>query len=32
MSTRELGKLEKRLKAVDREAGQGERDFKKMQA
>ena len=32
MSRRELGELEKRWKAVEREAGQGERDIKKMQA
>jgi structural maintenance of chromosome 2 len=32
MSKRELGELEKRWKAVEREAGQGERDIKKMQA
>ena len=31
MSRRELGELEKRWKAVEREAGQGERDIKKMQ-
>ena len=31
MSRRELGKLEKLWKAVEREAGQGERDIKKMQ-
>ncbi len=30
MSRRELGELEKRWKAVEREAGQGERDIKKM--
>ena len=32
MSRRELGELEKRWKAVEREAGQGERDIKRMQA
>ena len=32
MSRRELGELEKRWKAVEREAGQGERDVKRMQA
>ncbi|KAI0289102.1 condensin complex subunit SMC2 [Russula brevipes] len=32
MSRRELGELEKRWKAVEREAGQGERDIKKMRA
>jgi structural maintenance of chromosome 2 len=32
MTRRELGELEKRWKAVEREAGQGERDIKKMQA
>ena len=32
MSRRELGELEKRWKAVEREASQGERDIKKMQA
>ena len=32
MSRRELGELEKRWKAVEREASQGERDVKKMQA
>jgi hypothetical protein len=32
MSGRELGELEKRWKAVEREAGQGERDVKRMQA
>jgi len=32
MSKRELVELEKRWKAVEREAGQGERDIKKMQA
>ena len=32
MSKRGLGELEKRWKAVEREAGQGERDIKKMQA
>jgi structural maintenance of chromosome 2 len=31
MSKRELGDLEKRWKAVEREASQGERDIKKMQ-
>jgi len=31
MSRRELGELEKRWKAVEREAGQGERDIKRMQ-
>ena len=31
MSRRELGELEKRWKAVEREASQGERDIKKMQ-
>ena len=31
MSRRELGELEKLWKAVEREAGQGERDIKKMQ-
>ncbi len=30
MSRRELGELEKRWKAVEREAGQGERDIKRM--
>ena len=32
MTRRELGDLEKRWKAVEREAGQGERDMKEMQA
>ena len=32
MSRREIGELEKRWKAVEREASQGERDVKKMQA
>jgi len=32
MSRRELGELEKWWKAVEREASQGERDVKKMQA
>jgi structural maintenance of chromosome 2 len=32
MSRRELGELERRWKAVEREAGQGERDIKEMQA
>ena len=32
MSRRELGELEKRWKAVEREAGQGECDIKRMQA
>jgi structural maintenance of chromosome 2 len=32
MSRRELGELENRWKAVEREASQGERDIKKMQA
>ena len=32
MSRRELGELEKRSIAVEREAGQGERDIKRMQA
>ena len=32
MSRRELGELEKRWKAVEREAGQGERDIKRIQA
>jgi structural maintenance of chromosome 2 len=32
MSRRELGELEKRWKAVEREAGQGERDIKRMRA
>ena len=32
MSRRELAELEKRWKAVEREAGQGERDIKRMQA
>jgi len=32
MSRRELGELEKRWKVVEREAGQGERDIKKMRA
>jgi structural maintenance of chromosome 2 len=32
MSRYELGELERRWKAVEREAGQGERDIKMMQA
>jgi structural maintenance of chromosome 2 len=32
MTLRELCKLEKRWKAVEREAGQGEREVKRMQA
>ncbi|KAI0296748.1 condensin complex subunit SMC2 [Multifurca ochricompacta] len=32
MNRRELGELEKRWKAVEREAGQGERDIKRMRA
>jgi hypothetical protein len=32
MSKRELGELEKRSTAVEREAGQGENDTKKMRA
>ena len=32
MSRRKLGELEKRWKAVEREAGQGEREVKRMQA